>query len=740
MYNTGNPVPSSALEDMADNAQTFDALVTQTSGTVTDRLGNTRRSFQQVIMDMGFNPVSGSFQAGATITEYNQCLLDASTGTFYSWNGALPKVVAAGSTPATAGGIGPLLWVDRTDLMLRGELSSDAGGGIVGTASSELDSASRTVSSKLYDIQSVLDFYSVSDVNYQLAFEKSAATGKPTLIPSGNYTITSDIYGDFYSYGGVTISGGVVSRVIELQRSSPNKLTQLYKRGRAFDSGGAYTAWPYGCLFTDTFSGVENALLVYTSGSSHVATDRRIYLRKMNTSDGDASVWGNSIDIVNLSGYVPAGGVVTHAAGKCDNGDYIVIAGDRNSNQSTLTHLIFRSTDKGETWTYTTGAWRGGSGFLVTKTGRVISGYGQDAGTLYIDTSDDNGVTWTRRSVGFPAGTNPIEPSFVQIGSGEIISVWRRDIDDVFTDKRAYLYSVSSDNGSTWSALADTDFIDANNSPCALVYHSDEDIVEMFSCSRYAMNDGYASLYQSYATDILTGKFSEPVRIPVGINTRDFGYPAAVNIAGRVLVMFYNGGNDLTWIQQTWGIRNHKENSSISPLVVENLVDPYTGFQHAIFNKDTQGMSLRLIDRITHLNQAATSAINLRGDKNYFGSSIELYNAAPGISTGTIDVYTPINAAGRWNTCIRGLWLYVEWTVTSTGKFSIQIGNSIFKETITRKNAATTEVGSAILLVPIDFLGDGGITSTLSRTFGVPDGGTLAAYGNVTIRAFGYSV
>ena len=39
MYNTGNPVPSSALEDMADNAQTFDALVTKTEGTTTDRLG-----------------------------------------------------------------------------------------------------------------------------------------------------------------------------------------------------------------------------------------------------------------------------------------------------------------------------------------------------------------------------------------------------------------------------------------------------------------------------------------------------------------------------------------------------------------------------------------------------------------------------------------------------------------------------------------------------------------------------
>jgi len=123
MYNTGNAVPSDKLEDMADNAQVFDGLVTQTSGTVTDRLVNERRVFQQILMDMGFQPLAGSFQTGATITEYNQCLLDSSTGTFYSWNGVLPKVVPAGSTPATSGGIGVMLWVDRTDLMLRSDIN-----------------------------------------------------------------------------------------------------------------------------------------------------------------------------------------------------------------------------------------------------------------------------------------------------------------------------------------------------------------------------------------------------------------------------------------------------------------------------------------------------------------------------------------------------------------------------------------------------------------------------------------
>lgn len=155
MYNTGNPVPSTALEDMADNAQTFDALVTQTEGTTTDRLGRTRRVFQQILMDMGFQPLSSSFQTGATITTRNQCLHDTSTGTFYSWNGALPKVVPAGSTPATAGGIGALLWVDRTDLMLRSYLASANGSSAIGRGSSTVDADLTALETKILNTKTV---------------------------------------------------------------------------------------------------------------------------------------------------------------------------------------------------------------------------------------------------------------------------------------------------------------------------------------------------------------------------------------------------------------------------------------------------------------------------------------------------------------------------------------------------------------------------------------------------------
>lgn len=77
-----------------------------------------------------------TFSTGYTITDQKQGLLNLGDNKYYQWFGAIPKVVPAGSTPATAGGIGALLWVDRTDLMLRSELLSTTGASIVGRGTS----------------------------------------------------------------------------------------------------------------------------------------------------------------------------------------------------------------------------------------------------------------------------------------------------------------------------------------------------------------------------------------------------------------------------------------------------------------------------------------------------------------------------------------------------------------------------------------------------------------------------
>jgi hypothetical protein len=52
-----------------------------------------------------------SFEAGQTINIRNELLRWAATGQLFRWDGALPKVVAAASSPVSAGGVGVGAWV-----------------------------------------------------------------------------------------------------------------------------------------------------------------------------------------------------------------------------------------------------------------------------------------------------------------------------------------------------------------------------------------------------------------------------------------------------------------------------------------------------------------------------------------------------------------------------------------------------------------------------------------------------
>ena len=78
-----------------------------------------RRSYAEA----GYNVVSGSFGTGGTLESSTDVLLNEVDGKGYTWAGALPKVVASGSTPATSGGVSPTSWVDRADGALRSALA-----------------------------------------------------------------------------------------------------------------------------------------------------------------------------------------------------------------------------------------------------------------------------------------------------------------------------------------------------------------------------------------------------------------------------------------------------------------------------------------------------------------------------------------------------------------------------------------------------------------------------------------
>lgn len=128
-YNTGNPIESTDVRDMSDNAKNLDLFSNSSELSFDDRFGVERKTIQGMIaefdaqiLNMGFSRI-GTFTAGATLTNPRQTLLwdtaNGGDGQEYGWSGAFPKVVPPSSTPASTGGISVGAWMSRFDQELR---------------------------------------------------------------------------------------------------------------------------------------------------------------------------------------------------------------------------------------------------------------------------------------------------------------------------------------------------------------------------------------------------------------------------------------------------------------------------------------------------------------------------------------------------------------------------------------------------------------------------------------------
>lgn len=81
--------------------------------------------------DLGYILID-SFEDGATITSRYEALHFETGGEYYRWDGELPKVVPAGSTPETTGGVGVGAWVSVGDASLRSNLADPEGYQLIG--------------------------------------------------------------------------------------------------------------------------------------------------------------------------------------------------------------------------------------------------------------------------------------------------------------------------------------------------------------------------------------------------------------------------------------------------------------------------------------------------------------------------------------------------------------------------------------------------------------------------------
>lgn len=261
------PVPSETPRDLKFNAGKIDEFVTSTAHTYTDRFGvqhwtiaGIQYTATQVILSLGFITMD-SFQAGATLTLPNQVLRDTSTGEYYRWDGLFPpggKIVPAGSTPASSGGIGIGAWLSVGDATLRGNLAnSDIGAKIIATKLSFTGAVQRTQHDKNSETASILDFgAAIADATKNAtAISNMAAALGFVVIPRGNFALenASILVPIYFNEGAsitvaagftVTISDSINSSKQHIFRGDGNySLTHDVSTGRGENARQVHASW-----------------------------------------------------------------------------------------------------------------------------------------------------------------------------------------------------------------------------------------------------------------------------------------------------------------------------------------------------------------------------------------------------------------------------------------------------------------------------------------------------------------
>ena len=164
--------------------------------------GQTQKTMIAILRDIGFTPASFDFTTGGTLTvnDRDKAVYDPVSHTWYSWSGALPKVVPAGTNPLLDAN-----WKPQTDPDLRADLASNAvgkGASLVGTTNST------TVQQEFNRLKGIVTVNIGDYADLKAAIAALPSTGGMVLVPQGNYYAGEwDATSDYMSKPNVHIKG-----------------------------------------------------------------------------------------------------------------------------------------------------------------------------------------------------------------------------------------------------------------------------------------------------------------------------------------------------------------------------------------------------------------------------------------------------------------------------------------------------------------------------------------------------
>lgn len=283
-----------------------------------------------------------SFEAGGTITTAKQTLLYEQNGVGYSWDGALPKLVPTGSTPATTGGIGPTAWIDQSNKLLRSQLAVVSGANLIGFGQGEIYT-SGTVGDEIQtlnidvaeikarvnrelnvidDFDAPTDGIASSNTAFANAAAFSVANNRPVLVPAPyTYVLSADVA----TGGAFVIEKGANITKLELPSSpgtgggnlafNKNRLTQSVMLGyeqeaQAVGYGRNILQNPYFAVWPDLDAFGGNSVIAPCPSMGDAATySGSGGLRIYGPAGWWGKVWGGAFDVADPVTYAGAGTV-----------------------------------------------------------------------------------------------------------------------------------------------------------------------------------------------------------------------------------------------------------------------------------------------------------------------------------------------------------------------------------------------------------------------------------------------